>query len=398
VTVSAQTPINRSAGNGVTTVFPYTFKIIAAADIEVTVDDVVKTLNVDYTVSGAGLDAGGNVTMTTAPASGTTVVRRRNMAIVRTTDYQDQGSLPASTLDDDVDAVVLMVQQLDERLDRTFSLPASSSADSTMPEPTAGYVIGWDALGERLTNLPAAVGTSLIDLAASTGSTLIGFIQSGTGAVASTAQNKMREFLSVFDFMTAVQIADVRAGTFTQDVTTAMNVAATVAGVAKKGLRVPAGGYKMTAPWVVPPEVYVLGESPGMETAYDPGGTLLFGAVIFKAHTGHGITKTGSYAYHAGAPIENISISSNRTTYPAGAGIVLDKVSTCHLIRCNTFSMGGDSYIIGVTAGDVTGHNYTFNCYSNNPVGVHYRIRQKSDQQTWFWLVAVTWGTPPLVW
>ncbi len=96
MTVSSQTPINRSSGNGVTTVFPYTFKIISASDIEVSVDDVVKILNVDYTVSGAGVDAGGNVTMTTAPATGTTVVRRRNMVLVRSTDYQDQGSLPAA--------------------------------------------------------------------------------------------------------------------------------------------------------------------------------------------------------------------------------------------------------------------------------------------------------------
>jgi hypothetical protein len=41
------------------------------------------------------------------------------------------------------------------------------------------------------------------------------------------------------------------------------------------------------------------------------------------------------------------------------------------------FGVGGDCYQLGVTAGDVTGHNYIFNCYSNNPTGVHYRIRQK---------------------
>ena len=69
MTVSSQTPINRSTGNGVTTVFPYGFKIISEADIEVTVDGVVKTLNVDYTVSGVGNEAGGNVTMTAAPAA-----------------------------------------------------------------------------------------------------------------------------------------------------------------------------------------------------------------------------------------------------------------------------------------------------------------------------------------
>ena len=200
MTVSAQTPISRSTGNGVTTVFPYTFKIISDGDIEVSVDDVVKTLNVDYTVSGAGLDAGGDVTMTTAPAVGTTVVRRRDMAIVRSTDYQDQGTLPAATLDLDIDSTVLMMQQLDERMGRTFSLPASSAADGTMPAPVGGYVLGWDALGKNLTNLPASAGTSLIDLAASSGSSLVGFIQSGTGSVSSTVQYKLRERVSVKDF------------------------------------------------------------------------------------------------------------------------------------------------------------------------------------------------------
>lgn len=200
MTVSAQTPINRSTGNGVTTVFPYTFKIISDADIEVTVDDVVKTLNVDYTVSGAGVDAGGNVTMTGAPANATSVVRRRNMALVRSTDYQDQGELPATTLDNDIDATVLMVQQLDERLDRTFSLPASFSGDSTLPAPEPGYLIGWDATGENLTNIPASVGSSLVDIAAPSGSSLVGYLPAGTGAVSTTVQTKLRERVSVLDF------------------------------------------------------------------------------------------------------------------------------------------------------------------------------------------------------
>lgn len=224
-------------------------------------------------------------------------------------------------------------------------------------------------------------GTSMSSLQAllvgSGGSANVGFLQQGTGAVARTLQSKNRDLLCVFDFMTQAQIDDIRAGTFAQDVTTPMNTAAAAALVLKRGLFVPSGGYKMTAPWSVPPEVYVLGESLGMETAYDPGATWLFGAVIYKAHTGNGLTKQGASAYYSGAPIENISFSSNRTAFAGGAAIMLDKVSNCHLIRCNTFSMGGDSYILGVTAGDVTGHNYVFNCYSNNPVGVHYRCRQK---------------------
>ncbi len=254
MTVSAQTPINRSTGNGVTTVFPYTFKIIADADIEVTVDDVVKTLNVDYTVSGAGVDAGGNVTMTVAPANATSVVRRRNMALVRSTDYQDQGELPATTLDNDIDATVLMVQQLDERLDRTFSLPASFSGDSTLPAPEPGYLIGWDATGENLTNIEATTGTSLVDLAASSGSSLVGFIQAGTGAVATTVQAKLRESFSVLDFYANGVSGPAVDPTGGVDSTAGIQAAINAAATLKKTLHVPAGTYKLIPATVIDDE------------------------------------------------------------------------------------------------------------------------------------------------
>lgn len=239
MTVSAQPPISRSTGNGVTTVFPYTFKIISDGDIEVSIDDVIKTLNVDYTVSGAGLDAGGDVTMTTAPAVGTTVVRRRDMAIVRSTDYQDQGTLPAATLDLDIDSTVLMMQQLDERLGRTFSLPASFSGVSAFPAPAAGYLLGWDALGKNLTNLPASVGTSLIDLAASSGSSLVGFIQSGAGAVATTVQGKLRT-----DLPTVTDVGMLAANGAAQNTAAIGN--ALVSNSNKTTLVIPAGTFQLS--------------------------------------------------------------------------------------------------------------------------------------------------------
>lgn len=151
MTVSAQPPINRSTGNGVTTVFPYTFKIISSADMEVSVDGVVKTLTVDYTLSGVGDDAGGNVTMLAAPATSTSVVRRRNMALTRNTDYQDQGELPASTLDSDLDSAVLMIQQVDEKTDRAMVLPTYVSGFSTeLPTPIANYFLRVNSAGTAL--------------------------------------------------------------------------------------------------------------------------------------------------------------------------------------------------------------------------------------------------------
>lgn len=166
MTVSAQTPIKRSTANGVTTVFPYDFKILAAADLEVSLDGVVKTLTTDYTLSGVGDDAGGNVTMLSAPANGVTVIRRRNMAYTREVDYQDQGELPTDTLDDDQDAPILMIQQVAEGLSRAVSLPPESSGVSLeLPTPGALQYLRWNAAADALESVLLA-DVSLISLTA----------------------------------------------------------------------------------------------------------------------------------------------------------------------------------------------------------------------------------------
>lgn len=74
-------------------------------------------------------------------------------------------------------------------------------------------------------------------------SSVISFTPSGTGAVATTSQAKARELMSVFDFMTTTQIADVQAGTALVDVTTAIQAAITASALAKKKLLFNAGTY-----------------------------------------------------------------------------------------------------------------------------------------------------------
>lgn len=80
-------------------------------------------------------------------------------------------------------------------------------------------------------------------LAAGTGAALLGFQQEGASAVASTVQEKAREFPSVFDFMTAGQIADVRAGTALIDVTVAIQAAVN----AHSAVFFPEGTYRVTS-------------------------------------------------------------------------------------------------------------------------------------------------------
>lgn len=206
MTVSSQTPVNSSTGNGATTVFPYSFRILAAADIEVAIDGVVKTLSTHYTLSGVGDAGGGNITFLTAPASGTTVTRRRNMAFVRTTDYQYQGDLPTDVLNSDQDAPVMMLQQLQEQIDRTPKFPLGADASSVLPSLASllGKFLAVDADG----NWVAATGTGAdaglrADLAAAAGGTLVGIELDALGSVLRSVASKYAESVSITDFVGA---------------------------------------------------------------------------------------------------------------------------------------------------------------------------------------------------
>lgn len=83
------------------------------------------------------------------------------------------------------------------------------------------------------------------DLASESGSGLVGYQPAGTGAVEATVQSKLRETVSVFDFMNAEQIAAVRAGTSTND-TAAIQAAINHGLTTGKDVSFPAGRYVVT--------------------------------------------------------------------------------------------------------------------------------------------------------
>lgn len=245
MTVTAQTTSNSSTGNGVTTVFPYTFKIISSADIEVTVDGVVQTLTTHYSVSGVGDNAGGNITFVTAPANGAIVARRRNMALTRSTDYQYQGELPAAVLNPDLDAPVLMAQQLQEQVGRSLRGPAGETWDA-LPAAASRLdkMLAFDITtgAAEVTPFTVTQVASAVAAAYAAGSTAdaVTFIQDGTGAVSRTVQARMREaFVSVKDFGAV--------GDGVADDTAALQAAITYAMDNNRPLFAPAGTYLITS-------------------------------------------------------------------------------------------------------------------------------------------------------
>lgn len=131
-TVNEVVSANRYTGNGSTTVFAYTFRILVKTDIEVLVDDTVKTVDSDYSVSGLGDSGGGSVTFTTAPASATKVTLLRKQPASQASSYTPNEPFPATRLEKDFDKAVMQLQEVREKLLRAPTFKKKSTTTSIL--------------------------------------------------------------------------------------------------------------------------------------------------------------------------------------------------------------------------------------------------------------------------
>ncbi|WP_254303725.1 hypothetical protein [Citrobacter amalonaticus] len=145
MTVSTEVDHNEYTGNGVTTTFPYTFRIFQKSDLVVQVVDLdenlsVLTLDTDYTVTGAGGYTGGNVILTTALSSGYQISISRELPVTQETDLRNQGKFFAEVHEDALDKLTMLIQQVRS----WFSLALRK------PSFVANY---YDALNNYIRNL-----------------------------------------------------------------------------------------------------------------------------------------------------------------------------------------------------------------------------------------------------
>jgi len=181
MTVSSTTTKVSYTGNGSTSVFAYTFKIFADAEVNVWVDGVLKTLTTHYTVSGAGASSGGNITFTSGniPADTKPVVFSRNIARTQVTDYVENDTFPAETHEAALDKLTLIAQELDNVLSAdifrfaetvtdagtvTIALNAATRASKLLAFDSSGGLVATQEIGIFTGNWAASTAYVIRDL------------------------------------------------------------------------------------------------------------------------------------------------------------------------------------------------------------------------------------------
>ena len=153
------------------TVFPYDFPIETNTELEVlqtvatTSVTTTLTLTTEYTVSGVGVAAGGNVTLVTGAAVNDIITITGETPLSRVTDFQQAGDFLAEELNDQLDSLVRIEQETKTKGNRAVTLKDEDTAsilELPITSVRASNFLAFDASGDAI----AAAGTTEVPVSA----------------------------------------------------------------------------------------------------------------------------------------------------------------------------------------------------------------------------------------
>lgn len=148
MSITSSTSKVRASGNGVTTAFPFSFRIFLDTDLEVYIieadgTEILKTISTDYTVAFTDAVEGGTVNMIVEPALGEDLLVRRQIDATQPSVFNKESNFPEITIENSFDRNTMLIQQLEEAVDRAILQPIGSTLTVTFPEPESGKIVRW---------------------------------------------------------------------------------------------------------------------------------------------------------------------------------------------------------------------------------------------------------------
>ncbi len=266
MTVSSSTTKVSLSANGTQHSFAYTFRIFAAADLEVIVRtsagvETVQTNNTNYIVTGAGNANGGNVlfkfnTGTSSdahydastdhrPASGTTVIIRRNLTLTQGTDYVENDPFPAAAHEDALDRLTMVTQQIQEEVDRsikastgntfsgaTFTLSATDRANKVFSFDSSGNLTVTQELGTFQGDFASGTAYAVRDLVKDTSTNnifIVNAAHTSSGSQPLTTNANSAKYTLIVDAASATTSATAAATSATAAASSATAAASSAA-------------------------------------------------------------------------------------------------------------------------------------------------------------------------
>ena len=152
MTVTNTTARNQYIVTGSTeNTFAYTFEVYDKDDLVVLQNSTTLSEGTNYTVTGVGLDGGGTVVLASYATPGDVITIYRNMALERTTDYQNSGDFLAAEVNEDFDRLWLAIQQNATTDSRSVRKPVLDLDSINMELPVASgrshRLLGFDSTG-----------------------------------------------------------------------------------------------------------------------------------------------------------------------------------------------------------------------------------------------------------
>jgi hypothetical protein len=176
-----------SAGTGP---YSFSFPVLTQSDLAVYKNATKLTLTTDYTVTISSVNGTGSVTLVSAATGSDRITIIGARTIERTTDFVTAGDLKASSLNEQLDSQIIMIQQLAEENKRTLKAPQYDPAavedggtvNMVLPVAAsrAGKTLAFDASGNPVVG--EDIGNWRGNWAAGTAYTVRDLVKDGSNA------------------------------------------------------------------------------------------------------------------------------------------------------------------------------------------------------------------------